>query len=551
MTSHKNIEEASFAPTKEFRNYVLDVVTKASKNGINIIFLTKAVEEKFRLVPKIALNKLIANALEWWEESAEIVQVKGNVYKLTKWVTEQTKEVYEAPESHDRKSLEKLSVTRLRELLKKYTEITLHHDLFNAGVRRAASETLATIRGILRAKGAGSVLDEAPESDEGLYTVSEGIKMMVGIDKLFKDEGLYSSGIRASIINMKKQFESSAWPVGSVMVVQYENYPQSMEIMIYKPNDFAEVMQHYEPFGQVTKPKVGEKGKWKGGGVTVVGIKEGVEAENKIYLMKTMKISTTPGQSAFQTLYRHGFNHYIVSYSTIAGETMIFKADKTGKVTNWLDLWVERKKTDHNEAITDYLSSVKGNRDKKLTVVEDVSSESVSEISVDMHEENEPTDPALWSKAKSLAKSKFRVYPSAYANGWAAKWYKEHGGGWRKAGTKESFTGKQFSKFVAEADQVDKESMPCNKPRSSTRPGKKRMVKGCQDGEEKIVHYGADGYGHNYSDKARESFRARHNCDQAKDKLSAQYWACKDLWAGKGGSTKSCPGGKGDSDCKY
>lgn len=165
--------------------------------------------------------------------------------------------------------------------------------------------------------------------------------------------------------------------------------------------------------------------------------------------------------------------------------------------------------------------------------------------------ENEPTDPALWSKAKALAKSKFRVYPSAYANGWAAKWYKDHGGGWKKADAEESFTGKRFAEFVAEADQVDKEAMPCNKPRPSTRPGKKRMVKGCQDGQEKIVHYGADGYGHNYSAKARASFRARHNCDQAKDKLSAQYWACKDLWAGKGGSTKSCPGGKGDEDCKY
>ena len=41
--------------------------------------------------------------------------------------------------------------------------------------------------------------------------------------------------------------------------------------------------------------------------------------------------------------------------------------------------------------------------------------------------------PTLWSKAKSLAKSKFDVYPSAYANGWAAKWYKSKGGGWKKA----------------------------------------------------------------------------------------------------------------------
>lgn len=46
--------------------------------------------------------------------------------------------------------------------------------------------------------------------------------------------------------------------------------------------------------------------------------------------------------------------------------------------------------------------------------------------------ENAPTNPELWSRAKSLARSKFDKYPSAYANGWAAKWYKKHGGGWRK-----------------------------------------------------------------------------------------------------------------------
>lgn len=46
-------------------------------------------------------------------------------------------------------------------------------------------------------------------------------------------------------------------------------------------------------------------------------------------------------------------------------------------------------------------------------------------------ESNKPTNPELWSKAKSLARSKFDVYPSAYANGWAAKWYKSKGGGWK------------------------------------------------------------------------------------------------------------------------
>ena len=48
-----------------------------------------------------------------------------------------------------------------------------------------------------------------------------------------------------------------------------------------------------------------------------------------------------------------------------------------------------------------------------------------------LEEKNKPTNPALWSRAKSLARSKFDVYPSAYANGWASKWYKSKGGGWK------------------------------------------------------------------------------------------------------------------------
>ena len=42
-----------------------------------------------------------------------------------------------------------------------------------------------------------------------------------------------------------------------------------------------------------------------------------------------------------------------------------------------------------------------------------------------------PTNPALWARAKAAARAKFDVYPSAYANGWAARWYKSKGGGWR------------------------------------------------------------------------------------------------------------------------
>lgn len=44
--------------------------------------------------------------------------------------------------------------------------------------------------------------------------------------------------------------------------------------------------------------------------------------------------------------------------------------------------------------------------------------------------ESTPKNAALWSQVKSEAKSKFDVYPSAYANAWAAKEYKKRGGSW-------------------------------------------------------------------------------------------------------------------------
>lgn len=78
---------------------------------------------------------------------------------------------------------------------------------------------------------------------------------------------------------------------------------------------------------------------------------------------------------------------------------------------------------------------------------------------------------------------------------------------------------------------ADKSKMSCNRPVPSDRPGKKRMVKACANGQEKLIHFGATGYKSNYSDEARKNFKSRHNCDTATDKLGARYWACKNLWS--------------------
>jgi predicted RNA binding protein YcfA (HicA-like mRNA interferase family) len=74
----------------------------------------------------------------------------------------------------------------------------------------------------------------------------------------------------------------------------------------------------------------------------------------------------------------------------------------------------------------------------KITIAEDYISTVANYMTAEVNEEveyleekNAPTNPALWSRAKALARSKFDVYPSAYANGWASKWYKSKGGGWK------------------------------------------------------------------------------------------------------------------------
>lgn len=53
-----------------------------------------------------------------------------------------------------------------------------------------------------------------------------------------------------------------------------------------------------------------------------------------------------------------------------------------------------------------------------------------------------PNNPGLWSKVIAEAKRKFDVYPSAYANAWAAKEYKSRGGTWSGADNRVTKRGK-------------------------------------------------------------------------------------------------------------
>lgn len=52
---------------------------------------------------------------------------------------------------------------------------------------------------------------------------------------------------------------------------------------------------------------------------------------------------------------------------------------------------------------------------------------------------NKPNSPKKWAASLAAAKKRFKVYPSAYANGWAVRDYNSKGGTW-SSGTKRKKT---------------------------------------------------------------------------------------------------------------
>lgn len=76
-----------------------------------------------------------------------------------------------------------------------------------------------------------------------------------------------------------------------------------------------------------------------------------------------------------------------------------------------------------------------------------------------------------------------------------------------------------------------------NSPVDSDRPGKKKMVLAKKGDKVKLIHYGDSNYRHNYSEKAKKSYRARaggirnKNGELTKnDIFSPNRWAMRDLW---------------------
>lgn len=108
--------------------------------------------------------------------------------------------------------------------------------------------------------------------------------------------------------------------------------------------------------------------------------------------------------------------------STTPGQKM--DIDKRNKRFKTPPCMIDNKEVEQPE----YMDKIIGSKSVSQILGE---AKEINEM-MELIEKNVPKNKKLWSKAKSLARQKFDVYPSAYANAWAAKWYKKKGGGWRK-----------------------------------------------------------------------------------------------------------------------
>ena len=67
-----------------------------------------------------------------------------------------------------------------------------------------------------------------------------------------------------------------------------------------------------------------------------------------------------------------------------------------------------------------------------------------------------------------------------------------------------------------------------NKPKMTPKHRTKKAIVATRvNGKLKIIRFGAQGMGHNYSPEARRSFKARHRRNIAKGRKSPAYWADK------------------------
>jgi len=82
-----------------------------------------------------------------------------------------------------------------------------------------------------------------------------------------------------------------------------------------------------------------------------------------------------------------------------------------------------------------------------------------------------------------------------------------------------------------------------NKPKMTPKHKTKKAVVLAKTGSHqiKLIRFGDQSSGHNYSPGARKAFKSRHAKNIKRGPISPAYWADKFLWSGPSGRKKNPP----------
>jgi len=99
---------------------------------------------------------------------------------------------------------------------------------------------------------------------------------------------------------------------------------------------------------------------------------------------------------------------------------------------DWAQDHVAEAKNNLDQVFDFLMNEIKGDGTEDMSM-EDESDYMMegSEIT-EKQKKNVPTNPSLWQSCLNWAKSRYKVCPSAYCNGAAAKRYKQKGGKWKR-----------------------------------------------------------------------------------------------------------------------
>lgn len=99
---------------------------------------------------------------------------------------------------------------------------------------------------------------------------------------------------------------------------------------------------------------------------------------------------------------------------------------------DWAQDHIAEAKNNMDQVFDFLMNEIKGDGQQDI---EDMSFVGMMEESSEINEKkkkNTPTNPQLWQQSLSWARSRYKVCPSAYCHGAAAKKYKSKGGKWTK-----------------------------------------------------------------------------------------------------------------------